>query len=464
MFSKRNILIIVAIIVVLLILVIWKSSGRSGGIEVAVEEASLCTITETVSASGRIFPETEVKISSDVSGEIIELNVVEGDSVERGQLLLRIRPDAYQSGVDRAIATMNSARAQAANAESQIAMSQSQKKQAEASRAQFKAQVDNIKRQHDRNQVLFRENVISAAEFEASEAALLQAQANLASAEANIGSAEAAIESARQSARAAAFTIQSAEATVREAQESLQRTAIYAPMGGIVSRLNVEQGERVVGTLQMTGTEIMRIAAFHTMEVRVDVSESDVLRVKNGDEVDIEVDAYLDRIFTGKVTHVANSSSDIGSMQLTADQVTNFTVRIRIDAASYSDLLSDDLPAPFRPGMSAAVEIKTRTESDILCIPIQAVTTRAVDQNGRSEENAGRERPREVVFVARNGVAELRGVTTGIQDNQYIRILSGVEEGEKVITDPFAAVSRRLRDGSDIKIVDRDELYRMAGR
>ncbi len=312
---KRNntfIWILLAAIVILVAAVAIKQKRTPKGEKVTTEEVQRRTIKEMVAASGKVFPVTEVKISSDVSGEIVELFVEEGDSVLLGQLLANIDPDAYQSQVERGVAGVNSAKAQLANARSQIENLKAQKEQIEA-------QLTNAREIHERNEKLRKEGVVSTADYETS-------LANLRGLEANLRSGEASIKAAEQSAQAAQFSVQSSEATLRELRTSLRRTAIYAPTNGIISMLNVEKGERVVGTIQMAGTEMMRIADLNDMEVRVDVSENDIPRVSIGDWVEIEVDAYLDRIFTGRVTQIANSASNSAVATLTSDQVTNFEV------------------------------------------------------------------------------------------------------------------------------------------
>ena len=290
--------------------------------------------------------------------------------------------------------------------------------------------------------------------------------------EANLKAAEANINAAEESARAAKFQVQSSEATLKELRTSLRRTDIFAPMSGIVSRLNVEEGERVVGTIQMTGTEMMRIANLNAMEVRVEVSENDIPRVTFGDEVEIEVDAYLDRIFRGKVTQIANSSTSTGTTAaLTSDQVTNFEVRINIEQDSYQDLITASKPYPFRPGMSASVDIKTEKVADALSVPIQAVTTREKDADKKkakarqvAEKTEGEDEPAkdliEVVFIVRGDTVHMSEVKTGIQDDTYIQVTSGLQEGEEVVVAPYAAIARKLEQGGEVQVVKEEELYK----
>ncbi len=432
----------------------WKArNSEDKGTKVTAEEVSKRTITETVSASGKIYPESEVKISSDVSGEIVELYILEGDTVRAGQLLAKVTPDEYESVVERTVAAAKSTEANLANTRSQTSQLQAAKKQAFAQRDQILAQIENSRSVHARNEMLHKEGVISDAELEGSLSALRGFEANLASANAAIESADANIVSAAETVRAAEYNVQSANATVREARENLRKTTIYAPTSGVVSQLNVEKGERVVGTLQMAGTEIMRIANMDVMEVQVDVSENDVLRVSVGDTAEIEVDAYLDRDFMGVVTEIANSASTVGGMSLSTDDVTNFRVNIRLQPTSYKDLRKSGRHA-FRPGMSASVEIRTTKAEGVLSVPLLAVTTREDD----SEDAGDDPELFEVVFVCAADTIEQRQIETGVQDDTYIQILNGLEAGEKVVTGPYSAVSSDLEKGEKINIVDKEEL------
>ncbi|MFK7807607.1 MAG: HlyD family secretion protein [Saprospiraceae bacterium] len=452
---KRNnnklVWILIAILVPLIAFAIYKGKSKKKGVEVEMETVEKRTIEETVSASGKVFPEKEVKISSDVSGEIIELFVEEGDSVSAGQLLVRIDPDAFQSAVERLRASVNNAKANMANSKAMSEANKAQIIQAEAEIDRIKAQIANTKAIFDRNEKLYKDGVISDADFQASESNLLTLQANLRSAEASLEGAKASFESAKQQVSAASFTVKSQQASLDESQTNLRRTTIYAPVDGVISMLNVEEGERVVGTAQMTGTEIMRLSNMNIMEVQVDVSETDVLRVSLGDETDIEVDAYLDRKFKGKVTEIANSASGASSTTLTTDQVTNFVVKIRIDADSYKDLVNARNPYPFRPGMSAAVDITTETKDEVLSVPIQAVTTRERDEEeDKSTKTIDEDEIMEVVFLAENGEAKMVEIKTGIQDDDNIEIVSGLSEGDVVVTGPFSAISKKLKDGKEI--------------
>ena len=461
---------------VLLIAAKFVGGTRESGEKVTTQKVEKRTITETVSASGKVFPETEVKISSDVSGEIVELYVEEGDSVVQGQILLRIDPDTYESAVEQGSASVSSAQANLANSQSGIKNSQAGIAQAEAQIKQVKAQYDNDKAVHDRNIKLLEQGVISNVEFDQSLSSLRTSEANMASAEANLSSAKASFESSRESANASKFQVQNAQASLKQLRTNLKRTTIYAPMSGIVSSLSVEKGERVVGTAQMTGTEIMRIANLDLMEVQVDVSENDVLRVAMNDPVDIEIDAYLDEKFTGRVSQIANSATGSGTAgALSTDQVTNFIVKILIDRESYKQLMQVGKPFPFRPGMSASVEVKTEIKEDIIAIPIQAVASRIPemekDEEGDETED-GEDDPKpkrvksdddmeekEVVFIVDGKNAKMVVIKTGIQDDEYIQVLEGLEVGAEIISGPYAAVSRKLKDGKEIQIVDEDKLY-----
>lgn len=423
----------------------FKGQGKPRGIEVTVEEADNRTILEKVTASGKIFPETEVKISSDVSGEIVELYVQEGDSVYTGQVLAKIDPDTYESTVERGRASVNSAKANKAASATQIESSKAQIQQ-------IQAQLTNAKTVHDRNVKLLSEGVISQVEFDQSLSALQGLVANM-------RASEATLESAKKNVEGASYSVQSAEATLREMRTSLSRTIIKSPTNGIVSSLSVEQGERVVGTIQMAGTEMMRIANLSAMEVQVDVSENDILRVSLNDKVDIEVDAYLDRKFSGHVTEIANSASNIGgAASLNTDQVTNFVVKVRVDSESYKDLLGPNKRYPFRPGMSASVDIKTETMDDVLAIPIQAVTVREKeDDKDNKKKKAANDELEEVVFVMEADTVRMVNVTTGIQDDEYILVTSGLEKGEVIVTGPYSAISKKLDQGDAVRVKEEKE-------
>ncbi|MBK1439150.1 efflux RND transporter periplasmic adaptor subunit [Parapedobacter sp. ISTM3] len=450
MAKKKNTLKYVVIgAVILLVLVIIANKmgwiGQGDVIKVATEKAEKRTVNEQVSASGKIHPEVEVKLSSEVSGEIVELNVKEGDVVTKGQVLCRIRPDILQSGYDRAVASLNAQRAS-------LAVSEQQLKQQEANFV-------NIEATFNRNKELFERKVVSAAEFD--------------KARADYESALASLEAQRQSVLAARYGIDQSQASVNEAGDNLARTTIYAPVDGVVSLLQAELGERVVGTAQMAGTEIMRIANMSSMEVVVEVNENDITRVALNNEATIEVDAFQGREFRGVVTEIASSSTTAATTTTTTagtDQVTNFNVKVRILSESYEDLLKKDQPnpSPFRPGLSATVDIHTKQDTG-LAVPIQAVTTREASGRDTTAANTptadsphtaatGAPKMKEYVFVYNNGTVKQVEVTTGIQDDMYIRILSGLNEGDEVVSRPFNAISKILRDGSKVEKVDRNSL------
>jgi HlyD family secretion protein len=451
--KKRNWLMIglIAALVIVAGIAIYKGSSKPKGKEVTIEDATMRTIKETVSASGKIFPETEVKISSDVSGEIVELYVKEGDSVVIGQVLAKINPDTYLSAVERGEASLNSTKAQLAISRSQIEANRAQ-------REQIVAQLENAKTIHRRNEQLKKDGVISQAELDQSLATLKQLEANL-------RSADASIKSAQQNAQSSEFSIKGANASLNELKTSLSRTTIKSPTSGIVSKLSVEKGERVVGTIQMTGTEMMRVSNLNAMEVQVDVSENDILKVALGDMADIEVDAYLGKKFKGTVTQIANSASNIAAANaqaLNTDQVTNFIVKILVDESSYQEIKSSSMKYPLRPGMSASVDIYTEEAKDVIAVPIQCVTVR--EKEGQKDKKKKtdatdtelKEEPEvefdEVVFLMDSDTAKMVKVVTGIQDDEYIMIKSGVKVGDKLISGPYNEVSKNLKQGEKIRL------------
>ncbi|MEZ4918762.1 MAG: efflux RND transporter periplasmic adaptor subunit [Saprospiraceae bacterium] len=466
---KRRKILTYSLIGVFLLLIVAaaiKSRQKPKGEEVYVEEVKTRTISETVTASGKVFPETEVKISSDVSGEIVELYVKEGDSVRAGQVLAKIRPDEYQSAVERGQASLNSARSQKEISSSNVQSSQAQIEQVEADLLRAKAQFDAAKKTHQRNEQLHKEGIISDSDFEASLSNFRTLESGYTASKAALEASKTSLMSAKENVRVADYGINSAQATLKELRTSLQKTVITSPVNGIISKLNVEKGERVVGTLQMTGTELMRVANLSSMEVQVEVSENDILKVTLGDKADIEVDAYLGKKFTGKVTEIANSASNVGgtTISLNTDQVANFVVKVRIDPDSYADMISDTKTYPFRPGMSASVDIFTET-TESLSVPLIAVTVREEDKEKENsdEEEASEssektiDEIKEVVFVVQADTVDIRDVTTGIQDNDHIVIESGLKEGEMVVTGPYSAIARKLKQGGRITVKDKDE-------
>lgn len=448
MFTKKRIIWIVIILVVVALIagIVAKKKGLIGKPEetkIATEKVTKRTIVEVVSANGKIAPEFEVKLSPDVSGEVIELYVKEGDQIKAGQLLAKINPEIYLSNYDRTIAALNTSQANLANSKARL--------------AQVNSQFINARSSHERNEKLHSQKTISDAEYESSKA--------------NYEVAKAEIEAAEESVKAAAFSVKSAEAGVKESKENLTKTSIYAPVGGTISKLNIEKGERVAGASQFgSGTEILRIANLQTMEVNVSVNENDIVRVTLNDTALVEVDAYQNRKFKGIVTEISTSANTVG---VSADQVTNFEVKIRILPESYKDLIPADKPndSPFRPGMSATVDIRTESLANVLTLPIQAVTTRSdTSKNApvaepkaeeESDDNTKKklEVVQEYVFLYDNGIAKMAKVKTGIQDNAYIYIVEGLKEGQEVITAPYRAVSKKLKDGDKVKKVDAKDLY-----
>lgn len=455
--KKKNRLLkwlLIAVGALILLVIIGKKAGWIGGEEkknVTTEKVKKRDVTEIVSASGKIQPEVEIKISPDVSGEIVELNVKEGDRVKKGELLVRILPDIYQSFVDRAVAAVNSSKANLENAKSRL--------------IQAKSQFEKSNLTFDRTKKLYDEKLISASDWETTKSANEVAKAE--------------VDAAQQNVSAADFGVRSAEASQKEAQDNLRKTTIYAPVDGTVSKLNVEKGERVVGTSQMAGTEILVLANLNEMEVNVDVNENDIVRVHVGDTATIEVDAYLGKKFKGAVTEVANSANIQG---LSVDQVTNFTVKIRILRESYEEIIEKDHPerSVFHPGMSATVDIQTMKAANVFSVPIQAVTTRDTSDKSMKNNMQGdgmededkikvvdekdkkvpeEKKDIECVFVVEGNKVKLTPVTTGIQDNNYIQIKSGLKDGQEVVSAPYNLIARQLKDGDQIERVKKDQLY-----
>ena len=408
--KRKTVLIILAVILLIIILIIGKKAGWFGeensAINVETQKVIPTTIIQKVSATGKIQPELEIKISSEVSGEIIELPVKEGQMVKKGDLLVRINPDIYQSVVKRSAASLETVR---------------------ASLQQSSATLKEAEESYKRNKVLFDKGVISKSDWD---------------------KAVSAYEVAKASRESARFNVQSAMASVSEAQDNLKKTIIYSPTDGTISKLSVELGERVVGTMQMTGTEIMRVANLHNMEVEVDVNENDIVKISVGDSVNVEVDAYLKRVFKGTVTNIANTANATTS----ADQVTNFKVKIHIEEASYKDL-SESKPvgySPFRPGMTATVDIITQTKKDAVAVPISAIIVKKKSEIDPKTPKEEADKKQEAVFVLKDGKAELRAVTTGIQDNVNIEILSGVAKDEIIITGPYNVISKTLKNNEKV--------------
>lgn len=427
--SKKSLYYLIgAVLAIVILLIILSKSGVIGnkeeGKEVETTIVKEMTLTETVTATGKVQPEVEVKISSEVSGEIIELPVKEGQAVKKGDLLVRVNPDLYQSGVSRSQASLSTSRAGLSQAE---------------------AQLKEAKANYDRNRTLFDKGVISKSEWD------------------RVVSAYEVAKAARESAY---FNVQSANATVTEARDNLNRTTIYSPVDGTISRLDAELGERVVGTQQMAGTEILRVANLNNMEVEVDVNENDIVKIQIGNTANIEVDAYLRRQFKGIVTSISNSAS----AELTADQVTNFKVKVRILKESYEDML-EGKPAnysPFRPGMTATVDIITEKKENIIAVPISAVVVKSdttatkrdvlkeLEEKEKELKTGETDKKFECVFVKVGDKAVLRPITTGIQDDTNIEIVKGLKKGEEVITGPYNVVSKELTANDKVRVKPKD--------
>jgi HlyD family secretion protein len=427
--SRKQLLFGGGILLLIIAIIIIGKRRNKNEIEVNVAEVETRTIISTVSANGKIRPEGEVKISADVSGEITELYVQEGDTVKEGQLLLKINPDLYITARDRAKAGVSS--------------SQSSLKTAQAQLTQAEARFMEQQAAYKRSEQLLADKVISQSEFDAAKSMYLVAQSE--------------VRAAKERIAAARFGIDNSQASLNEANKNLGRTSIFAPSDGVVSALNNEKGERVVGTAQMAGTEIMVISNFNNMEVKVDVNENDILQIHKGDTAIIEVDAYNDRTFKGIVTEISKSATNTGGMQISSDQVTNFEVKIRILKSSYEDLLQVT-DAPFLPGMSANVEIQTSIKANIKCLPIEAVGTRPQEIDTANKKTGDEEELDEVVFSVKDGKAVKHIVKTGIQDSRYIEITSGLENTKKVIVGPYDAVSKKLEADKKVKITDKKEL------
>jgi HlyD family secretion protein len=450
--KKSNALIywlIGAVVVLLIVIIVGRQAGWIGKpkeMEVELAKAKRVTIIEKVSASGTVQPVTEVKIAPEVSGEIIDLLIEEGDSVRRGTTLVKIRPDTWQSQVERAEASLSQQRA---NLE-----------QARASLSRAKATLIRAEAEYKRNQKLYNEKVISDADWQL-------ATQNYEIAKNDVSSSEQQVEAAR-------YVIKSTEASLREARENFRKTTVVSPMDGVVSKLIVKNGERVVGTATMTGTEMLRIADLHKMEVRVDVNENDIVRVHVGDTALIDVDAYAsqNKEFRGIVTLIANTAKD----KVSTDAITEFEVRILILSASYDDLVKAGNKFPFRPGMTASVDILTTTKDNALSVPLASVTTRNPEDEQNEENKNGGDGPpaqntnqgnnvkkpakkedKTVIFLNVKGEAKMVEVKTGISDYDNIEILSGISDSSEVVTGPFLAVSKRLKDGDKIKKLEKKE-------
>ena len=446
--SKKVKLILIGLVVLVAVLGGLKYAGVFGkkeGTKVTAEKVQLRTITEIVNASGKIYPVIEVKVSPDISGEITELTVLEGDSVTKGQIIARIYADIYSI--------------QANQAASGVAQSQAQVANAQAALEAFKAQLDQSEKTYKMQKQLFDDKVISRNEFNLSESNFKSAQANY--------------NAAKQGIKGGQASVQSAQSNLAKANKDLGRTAVLAPMNGVVSLLNVKKGERVVGSNLMSGTEMLRIADMAKIEIRVDVSESDIAKVHLGDSAIVTVDAYSTRKFKGMVTQISSSNNGAATQSAlanTSTDVTNYKVYVRLLPESYSDLL-DKGSYPFRPGMSASADIQTKTHLNVLSVPINAVTTRDLNDSttkvagatktGTADKAAAGEDDLEVVvfIVNKEGSVKKVKVTTAIQDINYIEISGGLKEGDNVISGPYDVVSKLLKEKDKVKVVEKKDLF-----
>ncbi|BAV10256.1 HlyD family secretion protein [Filimonas lacunae] len=455
--SKKAIWIISTLVVLVILLVVLKKSGALGkdeGTKVSAEKAAVRSITETVTASGKVYPEVEVKISSDISGEIVELTIAEGDTVRKGQMLARIYADIYASQRDQAAATVSQTEAQVANAKAQLGA--------------LKATLDQTEAAYKRQKTLLDQKVISQSEFEQASQAYFSAQSNYQASKDNINANLAGV--------------RSAQASLNRASKDVSRTTITAPMDGVVSLMLVKKGERVVGTAQMTGTEMMRVADLNSIEVQVDVGENDIPKVKIGDSAIVQVDAYNNRKFKGIVYKIANPSSASSSTTSSASSsttITNYQVHIRLLQDSYKDLLVKGKAFPFRPNMTASADIQTKTHAQALSVPLNAVTTRdknsddaagkdkkekkdnadKASTSGNNDDEVNKDDLQEVVFVLQqDGTVKKVVVTTDIQDINNIEIKTGLKPGDEVISGPYDVVNKQLKQGTKVKVVPKSEL------
>jgi len=420
--------------------------GKNEGIKVTAEKVQRKNITEIVNATGKIYPEIEVKVSPDISGEITELNVQEGDTVKKGQVLARIYADIY-----------NIQRNQAASG---VAQSQAQVNNSQAAIEALKAQMEQAQKTYNMQKQLFDDKVISQSEF------------NIA--DANFKTARANYNASLQGIRGGQASVQSARASLEKANKDLGRTVIVAPTDGVISLLNVKKGEKVAGNSFNVGTEMMRIADMEKIEVRVDVGENDIPKVKLGDSAIIDVDAYSNRKFKGIVTQIASSNNGAasqGALSNTSTDVTQYKVYIRLLPESYMDLIGKG-SFPFRPGMSANADIQTKTHTNVLSVPINAVTTREKDDSIKTakkkvdDSNVNQASTTSaddldvVVFVVdKDNKVKMVKVKTDIQDINNIEITQGLNEGDEVVTAPYDVVSKTLKEGTKVNKVDKKKLF-----
>jgi len=444
--GKTTKYILIALGALVVLIIVAKATGIIGKpqlTQVATDKAAVRTINETVSASGKIKAHVEVKISPEVSGEVVDLPVHEGDVVKKGQLLCKIRPDVLKSQYDRAVAQYNTQKASVGNSGQML-------KQAQAT-------FDNQASIYNRDKILFDKKVLTAAEFEA--------------AKASYDGAKASLEAAKQNVIGSTYGLAQSQASVKEANDNLVKTTIYSPVDGVISKLSIQQGERVLGTQQFAGTEVMTISDLGQLDVNVDVNENDINRITMGDSAKIEVDAFLGKSFAGTVIEIGSAANVVGN---TADQVTNFTVKVRIDPKSYVALLNKTAtnPSPFRPGLTATVDINTNHASG-LSVPIQAVTTREdkkptpggppQDKNAPTDDNkakaVSKAATKEYVFVYSAGKVKQVQVTTGIQDDSNIIVLTGLKDGDEIVSAPYTAISKTLNDKMQVEKVDKSKLF-----
>jgi HlyD family secretion protein len=437
----------IAGILVIAFFIISKMAGGDKAEKVATEKAGKRTIVESVNASGKVYPEVEVKISPDISGEIIELNVEEGDSVRKGQPLARIYADIYALQRDEAASRVNQSSATVDNSSAALDA--------------LKANLELAQQTFDRNKRLYEDKVISKAELEQYETTVRSAQANYTAAQQNIRSLKA--------------NVQASQVGLNKANKDLSRTTLIAPMDGVISSLKIKKGERVAGNSFNVGTEMMTVADMNVLEVRVDVGENDIVKISIGDSADVEVDAYNNRKFKGIVTKIASSTKSTISGLSTSNDVTNYEVRIRLDKSSYSDLAGKTFP--FRPGMNASADIKTKRVDNVLAVPITAVNARVkgsdksmedkkkedkenMDEDAVDPEAGYDDELEEVVYVLqKDGTVNKAVVKSGIQDINYIEVLTGLNAGDEVVIGPYNAISKKLKTGMKVKVVPKDKLF-----
>jgi len=445
MSKKLKWILIILVLLVVLLVVLKKTGviGKDDGLQVTASKTAYNNITEIVTASGKVFPEVEVKVSSDISGEIVELPVAEGDTVRKGQVVTRIYADIYNSQREQAAAIVTQSRAQQTNAQDAL--------------TGLKATVNQTEANYTRSKKLLDDKVISVQEYETAQQAYLAAKSNYDAAKATISANVA--------------NVHSNQASLDRAQKDVDRTIITAPMDGVVSLLNMKKGERVAGNSFSIGTEIMRIADLKSMEVKVDVGENDITKVRLGDSAVVQIDAYNQRKFKGVVYKIANpQTADATTTSVSSSTtVTNYQVHIRLLSESYADLMGSGKPFPFRPNMSASADIQTQTHAHTLVVPLNAVTTRSATEKDKSKptdsdnnnNNGNDDDIHEVVFVLQkdNTVKQVQ-VKTGIQDINNIEILSGLKEGDMVVTGPYDIVSKELQTGKLVKVVPKDQLVK----